>query len=213
MLFMTAIDLSGDIGLLAVFLLTLNILVGLLIAVRFDPRRTWFGWHNVTGYVALAVSALHPLPLLFAARARFSLGQILWPIHAPSQAWENTIGAVALYGVALVVVTSYYRLTFGRKLWKRVHYFSYLGAALFFTHSLLLDPELRGQPFQPLDAEKVSVEICVLLVLVASLARWRYARRHPRRRYAPVPYTPGFAETPAALAAEAGDAALGRSAR
>jgi hypothetical protein len=36
---MNAIDLSADIGLLAVGLVTLNLAVGLLIAVRYSPWR------------------------------------------------------------------------------------------------------------------------------------------------------------------------------
>ena len=38
---MTALDLSADVGLLAVFLATANICLGLLIAVRYSPRRLW----------------------------------------------------------------------------------------------------------------------------------------------------------------------------
>lgn len=197
----SAIDLSGDLGQAALALLTINILLGLLISVRYDPLRSWprrkldiFDLHNWTGYIALAASALHPLPLLASSRMRFSLAQIAWPVHAPSQPTENLIGAISLYLVGVVVLTSYFRVSLGRRSWKLIHYLSYVAAALFFLHSLLLDPELRNQPVDWLDAEKVFVEICFLLVVVASLARWKYGQRHPQRlRVTPsTRYIPGF---------------------
>lgn len=197
----SAIDLSGDLGQAALALLTINILLGLLISVRYDPLRSWprrkldiFDLHNWTGYIALAASALHPLPLLASSRMRFSLAQIAWPVHAPSQPTENLIGAISLYLVGVVVLTSYFRVSLGRRSWKLIHYLSYVAAALFFLHSLLLDPELRNQPVDWLDAEKVFVEVCFLLVVVASLARWKYGQRHPQRlRVTPsTRYIPGF---------------------
>lgn len=197
----SAIDLSGDLGQAALALLTINILLGLLISVRYDPLRNWprrkldiFDLHNWTGYIALAASALHPLPLLASSRMRFSLAQIAWPVHAPSQPTENFIGAISLYLVGVVVLASYFRVSLGRRSWKLIHYLSYVAAALFFLHSLLLDPELRNQPVDWLDAEKVFVEICFLLVVVASLARWKYGQRHPQRlRVTPsTRYIPGF---------------------
>ncbi|MGH9518506.1 MAG: ferric reductase-like transmembrane domain-containing protein [Terriglobales bacterium] len=198
---LTAIDLSGDLGQVALALLTINILLGLLISVRYDPLRSWprrkldiFDLHNWTGYIALAASILHPLPLLASARMRFSLAQIAWPVHAPSQPTENLLGAISLYLVAVVIVTSYFRVALRRRSWKLIHYLSYVAAALFFVHSLLLDPEIRNQPVDWLDAEKVFVEVCFLIVVVASLSRWKYGQRHPRLlRVTPsTRYVPGF---------------------
>lgn len=198
---LSAIDLSGDLGQLALALLTINILLGLLLSVRYDPLRHWprrkldiFELHNWTGYIALAASILHPLPLLASVRMRFTFAQIAWPTHAPSQPTENLLGAIALYLVALVVATSYFRVSLGRRSWKLIHYLSYVAAALFFIHSLLLDPEIRNQPVDWLDAEKVFVEACFLIVVVASLARWKYGQRHPQRlRVTPsTRYVPGF---------------------
>jgi predicted ferric reductase len=192
---MSAIDLSAELGLAALFLLALNLLLGLMISVRWQWRpTTLFQLHNWTGYIALGACVLHPLPLLVSARMRFTWLQILWPVNAPSQAVENVIGALGLYLVALVVVTSYFRAQLGRKSWKLIHYLAYIAAALFFAHSYLLDPELRNQPVDFFDAEKVFVWVCFLLVAVASLARWKYGQRHPQRlRITPkTQYVPGF---------------------
>jgi predicted ferric reductase len=184
----TAIDLSAEIGLAALGLLTLNLLFGLLLSVNYDPLRGWphrridvLQLHNWTGYIAAAVALAHPLPLLATSRMRFSWAQLAWPIHAPSQPVENLLGTAALYLVVLVVITSYYRVEMGKRSWKAIHYLSYAAAALFFVHSLLLDPELMNRPVDWLDGEKVFVEVCFVLVLAASLARWFHGQRNAKR--------------------------------
>lgn len=191
---MTAIDLSGDVGLVALSLLTLNVLLGLLISIRYSPWRYWphrriniFWIHNQTGIAALTFSALHPLILLFSATAGFSLLDVLFPAWAPSQPTINLLGAAGLYCLVLVVVTSLYRVELGRRRWKTLHYTTYAVAGFVFVHSLLTDPLLKGSPVDFFDAEKVFVEICAVLVIAASLFRLRYALRKKRARAAARP--------------------------
>lgn len=186
---MTAIDLSADVGLVAVGLVTLNLAVGLLIAVRYSPWRYWphrrfnvFRVHNWTGYSVLAACVLHPIVLLFSSTARFRVLDVIYPVHSPSQPLENTIGAIALYCIALVVVTSYFRLRLGRRLWKSFHFVIYAAAIALFWHSIFTDHNLKNTPLDPLDGEKVFVEICCALIVVFGWLRWRYAVRKEKAR-------------------------------
>lgn len=181
---MTAIDLSADLGLVAVGLATLNFVIGSLIAMRYSPWRYWphhrfniFRIHNWTGYLLLGVCVFHPTTLLFSSTARFRLRDILYPVHSPSQPLENTIGAAALYCVAVVIMTSYFRLRLGRRVWKAFHFVIYAAALVLFWHSLFTDPNLKNSPLDPFDAEKVFVELCALTVIVFGFLRWRYAVR------------------------------------
>jgi predicted ferric reductase len=178
---MTALDLSADIGLVAVGLATLNLLIGSLIAMRYSPWRYWphhrfniFRVHNWTGYLLLVTCVAHPTVLLFSSTARFRIRDILYPVHSPSQPLENTIGAIGLYCLAIVVITSYFRLRLGRRLWKSFHFVVYAAAVALFWHSILTDPNLKQSRVDPFDAEKVFVEICLVAVLVFGVLRWRY---------------------------------------
>lgn len=187
---MTANDLCAYAGLTAVFLATANICLGLLIAVRYSPWRSWphrrinyFRVHNWTGYLLLLVTFLHPVFLLFVKTARFRPVDIIYPVHSPVQPVENTVGAAALYLLAIVVVSSYFRLGLGRKLWKRTHFLVYAAAACAFVHGILADPELKGSAVDPLDGEKLFVEACFLAVAVGSWLALRYrARRSDQKR-------------------------------
>jgi predicted ferric reductase len=184
----TILDLSAYVGLAAVGAITLNLFLGMLMAFRYSPLRSWphhrfnyFRVHNWTGYIALAVSALHPVILLFNKDPRFRIVDILYPVHSPQQPLDNTIGAIALYLLAFVVVTSYMRLRLGRHLWKSFHFSIYFAAAALFWHSLFTDPSLKNVPVDWLDGGKLFVESCLLLIVVISLLRLRYARRKAHR--------------------------------
>ena len=184
----TAIDISSVVGLIAVGIFTAQILLGLLLSTGYNPLRQFpryplklFTFHNWLGYIGLATALLHPLILLGSSTAGFRLFDIFVPIWSPTQPFENTLGAIAFYLVAFVVLTSYFRRLFGRHRWKQLHYTAYAAAAVFYVHGTLADPLLQNRPVDFIDAEKAYVEGCGLLVLAATI--WRYrARRGLRGR-------------------------------
>ncbi|CAN5443992.1 hypothetical protein BH09GEM1_BH09GEM1_07600 [soil metagenome] len=199
---LTALDLSNYAGLIAIGLLTTNILLGLLLSVKYNPVRQWprrrvntVALHNWTGYTALAVSFAHPVLLLFSATAGFGVIDLLWPIGAPKQPLVNTFGAVAFWLLLFIVTTSVLwqeRRAISRRLWKRFHFATYGMFPIYAVHSLLTDPALKDRPFDPLDAEKVFVELCILLVVVGIALRVR----HQLRRPPPRPHRPKASHPP-----------------
>ena len=78
-----------------------------------------------------------------------------------------------------MVVTSYFRLKLGSRLWKKLHYVAYAAAGFLFVHGILIDPELKNAPPDPFDGEEILVEVCALLVLFATIWRIRY---QPKKR-------------------------------
>ena len=170
-------------------LLTVNILLGLMLSTRYQPPARWwpygrrriFDVHNWTAYVALGLVFLHPILLTFSQSAGFHLFDILWPVNSPGQRLYNCLGTLALYLTIFVVVTSYLRKRLGFKTWKTLHYLAYAAASVLFVHGILIDPNLKKQPPDLLDGEKVLIEICCLLVLVGSAWRVRYALQKVKR--------------------------------
>ena len=181
---MTAVELSGTIALGAIGLLTLNLLLGLLLSTGYNPTREWprrpiklFTLHNWTAYVALAAVVLHAGALLFSTDPPFRLYDILVPIESPVQPFSNNLGALGFYLVTIVVVTSLrpVRSALGRHWWKPIHFTTYAAAVVFFAHGIIADPKLQNRPIDFIDAEKVYVEACALLVAGATI--WRVKRR------------------------------------
>jgi len=183
----TVLDLSAYVGLVAVGAVAINMLLGMLMAFRYSPVRYWphrrlnyFAWHNWSGYIAITVSILHPIVLLFNRTTRFRVMDLVYPVHSPSQPLENTIGAIALYMVAIVVVTSYFRVRLGRRTWKAFHFSVYVAAIAMFWHSIFTDPDLKNSPVDWFDGGKIFIEICLLVIVVVSVLRWRYSIRKAR---------------------------------
>ena len=186
---MTAIDLSSYAGLAALTLLTLNILIGLLLSTKYNPVRRWphrrintVKLHSWTGYIALGVCLIHPTLILFSSTAHFRVIDIAYPVNAPKQPLINVLGAVALYLLLFTVTTSYYRFEIGRRWWKRMHLVTYALFPVYAAHGILTDPNLKNAPPDPFDAEKIFVELCVLVVLAAVVARARWQSRQPPPR-------------------------------
>jgi predicted ferric reductase len=176
----TAIDVSSVVGLVAVGMFTAQILLGLLLSVGYNPLRKFprrrlklFTLHNWLGYLALATACTHPLILLLSSTARFRLFDIFVPLWSPTQPFENSLGAAALYLAAFVILTSYFRRVFGHHRWKQLHYTSYAAAVVFYLHGTLADPLLQNRPVDFIDAEKMYVEGCAVLVAVATAWRVR----------------------------------------
>jgi sulfoxide reductase heme-binding subunit YedZ len=179
----TVLDLSAYIGLTAVGAITINMLLGVMMAFRYSPVRNWphrrfnyFRLHNWTGYIGLFLVILHPIVLLLNKKPKFRVLDILYPIHSPKQPLENTVGAIALYLLAIIVITSYFRIQLGRRTWKAFHFTIYFAAVALFYHSLFTDPDLKGAPIDWFDGGKVFVEACTAIILIATLLRYRHSR-------------------------------------
>jgi predicted ferric reductase len=191
----TAIDMSGVLGLIAVGMLTAQILLGLLLSVGYNPLRQFpnrrvklFTLHNWLGYIGLSTAIVHAATLLLVPSKSggrlFRLFDVLVPIESPIQPIPNTLGAIAFYLVTFVALTSYFRRVFGRHRWKQLHYVSYAAAIVFYVHGVWADPLLQNRVPDFIDAEKAYVEGCGVLVLAATIWRFRYGRS---RRPNPAP--------------------------
>ncbi|MEO7457508.1 MAG: ferric reductase-like transmembrane domain-containing protein [Gemmatimonadaceae bacterium] len=186
---MDPIELSNYAGLGAIGALTANILIGLLLAHKYNPVRDWphrhlntVKIHNFIGWVSLVLVLVHPAVLLFPNRVDFRVIDLFYPMDAPKQPWINTAGAAAAYLLLLVVITSYFRFELGRRWWKRIHFATYAMFPLYAVHAILTDPALKDRSIDYLDGEKVYVELCVLAVVVAMGVRIRWQAQQPPAR-------------------------------
>jgi predicted ferric reductase len=177
---MTTLDLCSYLGLGATGAVTLNLLLGMLMSLRYSPLRAWphrhiniFLLHQWTAYLAVALTLTHPAVLLFVDAPRFRVFDLIWPIHSPLQPKVNLVGAAAAYLVLLVLVSSLLRTRIGRPLWRSLHYCVFPAAGLIFLHSILTDPLLKDGHPDFLDGGKIFIEICTLISVAAIAVRWR----------------------------------------
>jgi sulfoxide reductase heme-binding subunit YedZ len=189
---MNLLDLCSYLGLGAVGAVTVNLLLGMLMSLRYSPTRHWphhhinlFALHQWTAYIAVALTLSHPAVLLFLHAPHFGWMDVVWPIHSYLQPKLNLAGAGALYLIVLVVVSSLLRKQIGRPLWRKIHYLVFPCAVLLFLHSVLTDPNLKDGHPDLLDGGKVFIEISLLISLVATTIRIRLRGRGFRHKVSP----------------------------
>ena len=181
---MTLLDLCSYLGLGAAGAAGANLLLGLLISMRYSPVRNWphrrvnlFALHQWTAYLTILLTLSHPIVLLFVKEPKFRIFDLLLPIQSPLQPWINVAGAAAMYLLLIVLITSLLRTQIGRPLWRSLHYLVFPAVVLMFVHSILTDPDLKDGHPDLLDGGKVFLEILVLVCLLAIALRIRLRGR------------------------------------
>jgi predicted ferric reductase len=181
---MSLLDLCSYLGLGAVGTVALNLLLGMLLSLRYSPVRQWphrrvnlFALHRWTAYVAIILTLTHPAVLLFLRVPQFRLIDILWPVHSYLQPKLNLAGAGALYLLAIVLLSSLLRARMTRVVWRRLHYLVFPAAVLLLLHSILTDPNLKDGHPDLLDGGKIFVEAATVIAFVATTIRIRLRGR------------------------------------
>ena len=177
-------DFTAWFGWLATILLTINVALGVLQPLRYDPVVRWphrrlpasiFKLHKWIGYTAIGIVLVHPLFLLWHATHPFTLSAIYIPFTAPAETLYAALGTIAMYLLLTVTLSSYFRAVIDLELWKWVHYATYGLLPVFLVHGLLvnssLDPKRAIDYF---DAGKLIVESCVLISIAFIVRRLRY---------------------------------------
>ena len=174
------LDLCSYLGLGAVGAASINLLLGMLISLRYSPVQRWphrkvslFALHQWTAYITIALTLTHPLVLLFLDKPHFRLYDILWPIQSPLQPYIYLAGAAELYLLLLVFISSLLRSQIGRPLWRNLHYLVFPAAVLLLVHSVLTDPNLKDGHPDLLDGGKVFVEGASVVSLIAVVVRYK----------------------------------------
>lgn len=166
---MDTIELSGIIGLIAIACLAANFIVGFFIwsgsTIKLPYGLTFLGLHKLTGYSAAIAILVHVILIPLDPKSEFSWSDLLFPLWTKHQPYANTFGALALYLVAVVVISSYYKDKIKLSFWRILHYISYFAAVPLIIHSVWTDPKLEDRPIDWFDAEKLFVLLCCVIII------------------------------------------------
>lgn len=173
----------------AYVLLLLAVDLGMLrsMARELSVRVSWMldELHQFISLLAAAFVALHLLALLFDPFIRFSLLNLLLPLDQPYKRVAVDFGVLALYGLAVVLISSWLRRRMAQRTWRGLHYISFAVFFLVTLHGLFAGSD-AAQPW--MHALYVGAAASVLFLVVARI----FAQ--PRERAQGSPATPGQAE-------------------
>jgi predicted ferric reductase len=133
--------LSRSMAFVAFGLLWLSMVFGLLISSKLAPLwpggPTAFELHQHTGLLGLAFALFHGLILLGDRYIGYTLIQILVPFTSTNYRpqWVG-LGQVGLYLMMLVGLSVYVRQWIGKRIWRLIHFLSFMLFVLALIHGL-----------------------------------------------------------------------------
>ena len=127
-------------GLLAYALMTASVLAGLLLKSRPFGRRlravTAMEIHRTLSFLGLTAIGLHGVALVLDQAVDIGLSDLVVPGLAPYRPLWTSLGVVAGELTLLVIASFPLRRVFGVKVWRRLHWATYLTFALATAHGI-----------------------------------------------------------------------------
>ena len=168
-------------GIVAWALAAGSVVWGLALSTRATgrkPRPAWlFDLHRFLGGLALVFTAIHVVAIVADTYVHFSLINVLVPFtgtwHLAAVAW----GIVAFYLLLAVELTSLARAHVSKRLWRRVHFASFVLFAASTVHALSAGTDTGSRAFV--------LSVAAACGLVAALTAVRILRTLGRRGRAP----------------------------
>lgn len=122
--------ISRGAGISAYLIITGSMLYGLMISTKTAtgavPAPVTFGMHEFVSWLGLIFAAAHAVVLLWDAYIQYTPATILVPFTSSYRPEWVGVGQVAFYLSALVVASFYARKRIGQKVWRAIHYVSFL---------------------------------------------------------------------------------------
>ena len=173
--------LSRASGVVAYLLVWVSVALG--VAIKYKMAQAWPGGptavdlHQFASLFALALSIFHALILLGDRYANYSPAQIVTPfaITNPPALWSG-LGQVALYLMLPVAFSFYARRFIGFKVWRLIHYASFLIYIFVTAHGLFAGTDTTEPAMLGLYA------LTVLSTYFLIVHRVLVSVRHPRRQ-------------------------------
>lgn len=134
----------------AYVLLTLTVALGMLRSLARDLSLR-VGWmldeiHQFLALLAGAFVLLHLATLAFDPFITFSPANLILPFAQPYRTVPTDLGVLALYTLAIVLVSSWLRRRMSYRVWRGVHYISFITFFLVTLHGLLAGAD-ASQPW------------------------------------------------------------------
>lgn len=143
-------------GILSFILLTIVVIHGLVISsrafIRVYPAAIALETHRFLSWVALGTVVLHFGSFLFDDFMRMSFAEIFVPFLLQRDfktllgydiGAVTALGIIAFYLIVILILTSEFRSRMSAKLWRTIHYSSFVAYPLFLIHGILTGTDSR----------------------------------------------------------------------
>ena len=153
-------------GIVAYLLLTASVIWGLVISGKFakewSPGVISMTVHSTISWLAVILSLIHAVLLLFDDYFTYTLGDIFIPFTGEYRPMFVGLGTLAFWAILLISLSLPFKKRMGHRNWKWVHYGSYIAFLMVSAHGIFsgTDGSLLG--FQILVGFSVLVVVMLL---------------------------------------------------
>lgn len=128
-------------GIIAYLLIWLSVVWGLLlstkITARLIPPPLAYGLHEFVSIMTVIFAILHSVVLLGDKYVNFNILHLVFPFTAPYEPVWTGLGTVGFYLITAMTVSFYMRKQIGQKVWRKLHYLTFLAFGLVLAHGLM----------------------------------------------------------------------------
>lgn len=181
-------------GILAFILLTGVVSFGLIISswafIKVVPGATAYETHRFVAWLALGTVILHFSSFFFDNFLKMKIVEALIPfalfreIETPAGfdiGTATALGTIAFYGLLILVFTSQWRSKMSPKLWRAIHYVSFITYFLFVAHGFMAGTDSQEWWMRGLYITSLSLVLFLVLVRIISrnvMPAWRTWRKN-----------------------------------
>ena len=171
-------------GIVAWLFLTTAVLWGIMLSTDLFPKHRRPAWlldlHRGLGALSLIAVAVHLAALVADSYVDFGVVHLLVPFASEWKRWQVALGVVALWGLVVVEATSLAMKRLPRKLWRGIHFTSYLTFVLTSLHGTFAGTDATNMMY-------VVTSVLATTALVAAVIYRILTRRAARPPAAPTP--------------------------
>jgi sulfoxide reductase heme-binding subunit YedZ len=164
-------------GIIAWLFITASVLWGILLSTKLFPAHRRPAWlldlHRGLGALSVLFLLTHVGALVADNYVHFDIVDILVPVASEWKTWQVAIGVFAFWGVVIVEFTSLAMKHLPKKLWRGIHFTSYLTFLLTSFHGTFAGTDATNKMY-------VATTIVTTVVLVVAVS-YRIATRRSVR--------------------------------
>ena len=164
-------------GIIAWLFITASVLGGIVLSTKLFPAHRRPAWlldlHRGLGALSVLFLLTHVGALVADNYVHFDIVDILVPFASEWKTWQVALGVLAFWGVALVEFSSLAMKRVPKKLWRGIHFTSYLTFLLTSFHGTFAGTDATNKMY-------VATTIVTTVALVAALS-YRVATRRAVR--------------------------------
>ena len=169
--------LSRSTGIVALVALVLSLVWGVLLATRVlrpHDRPAWLlDLHGWLGGLAVMMTAFHLLGLALDGYVHFGVGELFVPGASAYRPVAVAVGVVSMYLLVAVQLTAVLRKRLPRRVWRGVHYASYLLVWGGLVHAGMAGTDVSNRVYQVLAFALTVLAATAAILRIVSPARGR----------------------------------------